>query len=148
MLSWRGELLSNMSFPEAAAKYGSPFWDFHRANLHKCLLERAVELGAVVRCKTRVDTLEFGSGGETTVVLEGGERVTADLVLGADGIYSKTREAFVGRVDPPTKTGDLAYRLLLDAEEMLKDPELAGMMRDPQVMYWLVSPSLLHPMSG
>ncbi|KAI5857791.1 hypothetical protein BZA05DRAFT_106304 [Tricharina praecox] len=136
MLSWRGEPLASMRFAEAAEKYGSPFWDFHRANLHRCLLERAVELGATVRCKARVDTLEF-VGGETTVVLEGGERVTADLVVGADGIYSKTREAFVGHKDPPKKTGDLAYRLLLDAREMLKDPELAGMVTDPQVMYWL-----------
>jgi salicylate hydroxylase len=34
-------------------------------------------------------------------------------------------------------TGDLAYRLLLSTKDMLKDPELASFVTDPQVNYWL-----------
>jgi salicylate hydroxylase len=61
----------------------------------------------------------------------------ADLVVGADGINSKTREVMLGHADPPTPTGDLAYRLLLKTEEMVKDPELRSFVTDPQVNYWL-----------
>jgi salicylate hydroxylase len=143
MQSWKGELISSMQFAESATRHGAPYWDFHRANLHRCLLDRAVELGAVVRCGAKVATLDFALDGSTTVVLQSGERVQADLVVGADGIYSKTREAFLGRVDPPQRTGDLAYRLLLKAEEMLKDPELADMVRNPQVNYWMVGHNTL-----
>lgn len=39
--------------------------------------------------------------------------------------------------DPPTPTGDLAYRLLLSTKEMMKDPELATFVTDPQVNYWM-----------
>ena len=54
-----------------------------------------------------------------------------------DGINSRMREIMLGREDPPILTGDLAYRLLLSTKDMLKDPELASFVTDPQVNYWL-----------
>lgn len=58
-------------------------------------------------------------------------------MIGADGVFGKLTEVLLGRQDPPVKTGDLAYRLLLPTEKMLQDPELAGFGTDPQVNYWL-----------
>ncbi|KAH8144869.1 uncharacterized protein LAJ45_11139 [Morchella importuna] len=136
MISWKGEHIASMDFHEAAKRYGSPFWDFHRAGLHKCLLERAVELGARVVCQARVMDVEIG-GDKSTVVLEDGSKIYADLVVGADGVASRMREVLMGGVDPPMRTGDLAYRVLLSTEEMKKDPELKGFVEDPQVNYWL-----------
>ncbi|GKU14458.1 unnamed protein product, partial [Fusarium langsethiae] len=72
-----------------------------------------------------------------TVFLEGGRTMTADLVVGADGISSPMREQFLGRPDPPQLTGDLAYRLLLDTDVMRKDPDLRPFVEDPQVNYWV-----------
>lgn len=139
MIHWKGEIISHMHFEESAARYpGTFYWDFHRANLHRCLLDRAVELGATVKTKARVSNVETSLDGlDATVVLENGESYTADLVVGADGINSRLREIMVGHEDPPTLTGDLAYRLLLSTKEMLKDPELASFVTDPQVNYWL-----------
>jgi salicylate hydroxylase len=71
------------------------------------------------------------------VVLESGREIEADLVVGADGINSKLREVMLRREDPAIPTGDLAYRLLLSTSEMMKDPELASLVTDPQVNYWL-----------
>lgn len=140
-LGWKGNLISSMNAHKSAAKYpGSFYWDFHRANLHRCLYDRAIELGATVLTQSRVlDVLTgVGPGGERArIVLEEGREVEADLVVGADGINSKLREVMLGREDPPTPTGDLAYRLLLSTKEMLKDPELASFVTDPQVNYWL-----------
>ena len=76
-------------------------------------------------------------GEKAAVVLDDGKGMEADLVVGADGINSKMREVLLGRKDPPTPTGDLAYRLLLSTEEMKKDPELRSFVEDPQVNYWL-----------
>jgi salicylate hydroxylase len=143
MRHWKGELISRMDFAESAAKYpGTFYWDFHRAALHGCLVERAVELGADVRCGMRVVDVVVGEGGRARVVLgretgEVGGEMEADLVVGADGINSTLREVMLGKEDPPTATGDLAYRLLLNTKEMMKDPELVSLVTNPQVNYWL-----------
>ena len=137
MLGWKGNLISRMSTAESAAPYpGTVYWDFHRANLHKCLVERAVELGAKLEVNKKVSDVRPREDG-ATVVLEGGEEWRADLVVGADGIASRLREIMVGKPDPPTLTGDLAYRLLLKTEDMKKDPELRSFIETPQVNYWL-----------
>lgn len=140
MLGWKGNLITYLDTEKSAAQYpGTFYWDFHRANLHKCLLDRAAELGVQLKTKARVvDVRIAGDNAENaTVVLESGEEFVADLVVGADGINSRLREVLMGRPDPPTPTGDLAYRLLLNAEDMLKDPELAHFIKDPQVNYWM-----------
>ncbi|EXJ78896.1 hypothetical protein A1O3_08396 [Capronia epimyces CBS 606.96] len=139
MLGWKGNLISSMNTTESASKYpGTFYWDFHRANLHKALLERAVELGAVVKVNARVIDVKVNQHGETaTVSLDTGEEFVTDLVVGADGINTQLREMLLGKADPPALTGDLAYRLLLSTKEMLKDPELAEFVQKPQVNYWL-----------
>jgi salicylate hydroxylase len=139
MLHWKGEIISHMDFEASASQYpGTFYWDFHRANLHRCLLDRAVELGATVKTKARVLNVEPSfDGRDATVTLENKETYTVDLVIGADGINSHLREIMLGDEDPPILTGDLAYRLLLSTKDMLKDPELASFVTDPQVNYWL-----------
>lgn len=139
ILGWKGNTISSLNFHESASQYpGSFYWDFHRANLHKCLLERALELGAEVTCRARaLDVVCNETEGTATVVLADGKRLTADLVVGADGINSRLREVMLGKKDPPVRTGDLAYRLLLDTAEMMKDEELKSFVEDPQVNYWL-----------
>lgn len=138
MIGWKGDHITHMKFSEHAEKYGSPFWDFHRASLQMCLLERARELGVRIVTNARVDSVVFGEvGGQSEVVLHDGRRLSADLVVAADGINSRMRECLVGKPDPPTPTGDLAYRLLLKTTDMMRDPELRGFVTDPQVNYWL-----------
>jgi salicylate hydroxylase len=142
MIGWKGNKISDMNFHEYEKECGTPFWDFHRANLHLGLLERAQELGAKLTTKTKVVDVEYDSSGDgqSTIgiaVCEDGKKYKADLVVGADGINSKCREILLGHEDPPLLTGDLAYRLLLNTEDMMKDPELRGFVEDPQVNYWI-----------
>lgn len=138
MIGWKGNHLSRMDLHAYADALGTPFWDFHRANLHRCLLDRAVELGAKVIVKSRVTAIEYAQDGLTaTAVLSDGKAMSADLIVGADGISSRLRELHLGKPDPPLPTGDLAYRLLINAKEMLADPELRHFIEDPQVNYWI-----------
>jgi salicylate hydroxylase len=142
MIGWKGNKISEMNFHDYEKDCGAPFWDFHRANLHMGLLERAIELGAVLKTKTKVMDVEYqeSSDGASTMaiaVCEEGRRYEADLIVGADGINSKCREILLGHEDPPLLTGDLAYRLLLNTEDMMKDPELKSFVEDPQVNYWI-----------
>ncbi|KAH6654046.1 FAD-binding domain-containing protein [Truncatella angustata] len=137
-IGWKGNKLSEMDYYAYAQATGAPFWDFHRANLHKCLLDRAVELGATCITKAAVQDLVIADDHmSATVILKDSRRMIADLVVGADGINSTLREIFLGREDPPVLTGDLAYRLLLDGDEMRKDPELRPFIEEPQVNYYL-----------
>ncbi len=140
MIGWKGNKISDMDFHEYEAQCGTPFWDFHRANLHMALLKRAVELGAILTTNSRVVDVEYQSSEDTTratAVCADGSRYQADLVVGADGINSKCREILLGHEDPPLLTGDLAYRLLLDTEQMMEDPDLRHFVEDPQVNYWI-----------
>lgn len=142
LLRWKdGTGLSSLDFATSAAKYpGTNYWDFHRADLHRVLIQRLVELGGTVECEARVvDVIINVEGGKSnaTVVLEDEREMTADLVVGADGIHSRMGEILVGNPQPPTKTGDLVYRLLLDTREMLEDPELTPFVRDEEVNYWI-----------
>lgn len=140
LVHWKGEIISSLDFIESASKYpGTCYWDFHRANLHYCLIERTKQLGGVIEVNSRVIDINCSSD-TATAVLQDGRKVTADLIVGADGINSRLREIMLGKEagsDPPTPTGDLAYRLLLSTKEMMKDPELATFVTDPQVNYWL-----------
>ncbi|KAF7563751.1 hypothetical protein G7046_g401 [Stylonectria norvegica] len=137
-VGWKGNHLSSMDYHLYAKALGAPFWDFHRANLHRCLLDRAVELGAKLTTNCKVNDFVVSEDDLTsTVVLADGRSMTADLVVGADGINSKLRESLLGHPDPPVLTGDLAYRLLLNTKDMLADPDLRPFIEDPQVNYWV-----------
>lgn len=140
-IHWKGKQISHMNFHEYAEELGTPFWDFHRANLHLELLNRAQELGATLEVKCKVADIEYETAedGRTiaVAVLENGSKRKADLIVGADGINSRCREILLGRPDPPVLTGDLAYRLLLNTEDMMKDPELRTFIENPQVNYWM-----------
>jgi len=140
MIGWKGNKLSDMDFHAYEKECGTPFWDFHRANLHMGLLERAQELGAELTTKAKIVDVEYEDEEMSTIavaVCEDGRRFRADLIVGADGINSKCREILLGHEDPPLLTGDLAYRLLLNTEDMMRDPELRGFVEDPQVNYWI-----------
>lgn len=139
MLGWKGEKITSMDFEAATDEYGTPFWDFHRADLHRALLERAEELGAEFEINARVVDVEFDEQGDgtATAVLADGRRRTADLIVGADGLHSRCREILLGKPSPPTPTGDLAYRLLLDTKEMREDEEIAPFLDGHEVRYWM-----------
>ncbi|KAJ9491829.1 hypothetical protein VN97_g1410 [Penicillium thymicola] len=138
-LGWKGNHISSLDFHASESNYpGTWYRDFHRADLQQCLVERALELGVNITCNARVVDVTVSEDGTTaTATAADGRQWIGDLVIGADGVFGKLTEGLLGRVDPPVKTGDLAYRLLLSTEEMRKDPDLAELVTDPQVNYWL-----------
>lgn len=137
MLSWKGDEISSMDFRDAAEEYRAPFWDFHRADLHRALLDRAQELGMTFQTRCKVIDIDATDSNRATVVLSDGRKVSADLVVGADGIHSRCREILLAGPSPPTATGDLAYRVLLDTQGMRDDPDLATFLQTHHVRYWM-----------
>lgn len=117
-------------------KYGAPFWDLHRGDLQVALVERAKELGVKVQLASKMVDVDFE---HSSLRLENGTEMRADLLVGADGLWSKCRECFLkqsGRSDSPLPTGDLAYRIVLNLED-LQDPELREMVSKPSCHFWI-----------
>lgn len=119
-----GTVLSAEDLRESCADlYGEHTYTAHRADLLAALASAvppsALRLGK--RCVSVTDgTLRF----------EDGERVTADVVIGADGVHSVVRAAFV-EAAAPVYSGLCAFRALVPASSA---PEPA---RRPAQTLWI-----------
>jgi salicylate hydroxylase/6-hydroxynicotinate 3-monooxygenase len=102
---------------QAEARYGAPYLTLHRGDLH-----------AALAALVPVDSIRFGhklrslreDGARVQLQFEGGGEAEVDLLIGADGVHSLTREYVVG----PTAarfTGRLAYRTTFPASRLSAD---------------------------
>ncbi|KAF5863621.1 hypothetical protein ETB97_009715 [Aspergillus alliaceus] len=115
------------------AKYNAPFIDLHRVDLQQALYARAKDLGVRFYLNERADWVDFETA--TVFTVSGGE-YRGDLIVAADGLWSRCRECYLGRKDDPLPTGDLAYRIVLRAEE-IGDAELRAWVENPQCHFWV-----------
>ena len=130
-----GKLLAQSSNHQELVKqsYGSPHWCLYRVDLQTVMGKRALELGVDLRLGARVKNVDFDTA---TVDLLNGERAQGDVVLAADGLWSPTRSLYMGKPMPPKPTGDLAYRILLKADD-ISDRKLHEMITKPAVNIWI-----------
>lgn len=118
--------------PDMRSKYHAPYWDCHRADVQRAMFERAKELGVEFRFGARVENYDFTS---PTAFLADGEAIKADLIVGADGLWSRSRNLFFGHDSPPQPTGDLAYRIVLRLDQ-ISDPEVQEIVSRPEIHLW------------
>ncbi|MBV9944244.1 MAG: FAD-dependent monooxygenase [Solirubrobacterales bacterium] len=91
-----------------------------RPKLHEILTSRTLESGADVR--TGVTFSEIAPiDGHVDVAFTDGERRRYDLVIGADGLYSKVRERLFGPDVKPRYTGQICWRYNLPRIEGLEE---------------------------
>lgn len=139
IINYRGKVLAREENFDAniRRKYGAPFADCHRVDLQRALAERAKELGVTLILNARVTNIDLGykSGDRARVKTSEGQEFEADLVVGADGLWSLCRSTMLGRNDPPLPTGDLAYRIVLRLDQ-ISDQKLRDMVQTPGCRYW------------
>jgi salicylate hydroxylase len=101
----------------ARAAYGFPYGVIYRADLHQVFLDacRAVP-GITLRTAAKVDSFEQDAQG-VRLRLSGGETVEGCALVGADGLWSRVREAIVGD-GKPRVSGHIAYRAVLRREDV------------------------------
>jgi 6-hydroxynicotinate 3-monooxygenase len=104
-----GEILFELPLGEIGEqKFGASYITVHRHNLHAAILE-----------KVHPSTIEFGkrlvdvklNGGVAHLTFEDASMAEADVVIGADGVNSKLREAIVGS-SRSRFTGAVAHRAI------------------------------------
>jgi 6-hydroxynicotinate 3-monooxygenase len=108
----QGQFISVAELGEVAqARYGMPFLQMHRADLHNAVLS-AVDANSI-RHGHKLEGLT--TRGETIrLEFEGGRTAEADVVIGADGLHSRVRREAFGH-DEARFTGRIAYRGVVPA---------------------------------
>ena len=130
-----GRILSKQNtVPFAEERYGVPYLHIHRADYHRILVKEAERLGVKMQLGSTVTKIDFE---KPSVHVKDKPEIHADLILGADGLKSVCREALLGQPDPPHLTGDLAYRIIVKAEDMKKHPDLRELAEKPAINYWM-----------
>ena len=94
------------------AAYGFPYGVIYRADLHQVFLAACKALPKVsLRTRARLESFEQGIDA-VTVTLADGKRIEGSALIGADGLWSRVREAVVGD-GKPRVSGHIAYRAVL-----------------------------------
>jgi salicylate hydroxylase len=109
-----GEFLEFNDRYKTGARYGAPYYTFHRADLLDVLANGLdpsnVHLGHRL---TAIDERADSS----ILTFDNGARVEAEYVIAADGVRSVIRQTLYG-ADNPTYTGQMVWRALLDANDV------------------------------
>ncbi len=124
----------------AESRFGYPFWMVHRGDLYGALVQGATDknrpgVPAEMRLGARIVAVHTRDDGAEVETADG-ERVRADLVIGADGVRSRVRESLFGR-DEPVFSGNAVVRVQMATEEMLKIPDLKPFVVDESIETWL-----------
>ncbi|KAK8090505.1 hypothetical protein PG994_000010 [Apiospora phragmitis] len=100
-------------------EYGAEWIATHRGDYQGVLLSEAKQLGAEIVTGAEVIDVEQSQSSRQVVALKDGRRFEADVVIGADGLWSSLREIVLGHPFSPTETGDLAYRGIFPRDKLL-----------------------------
>ncbi|MGP0035303.1 MAG: FAD-dependent oxidoreductase [Solirubrobacteraceae bacterium] len=92
-----------------------------RPKLHEILTSRTLASGADVRTGVTFTELIAGDDDHVDATFTDGERRSYDLVVGADGLYSKVREHLFGSELKPRFTGQVCWRYNLPRIEGLEE---------------------------
>lgn len=98
-------------------RFGNPYAVVHRADLHRELVKACEDHDLI---ELRVNSAVVGydqDGGSVTAKLSSGDKVTGDLLVGADGLHSAVREKLVGD-GAPRVSGHSTYRSVIPVDQM------------------------------
>lgn len=113
-----GRTVFTIPLAEASVEqWGSPYYHIHRAD-YVAALQRAVTAKALGAIRVGCEVVGYSQNDNGVIVeLASGERVTGDVLVGADGIHSHVREQMLGD-DAPEFTGNVAWRAVVPIETL------------------------------
>lgn len=114
----------------AVARYGAAYATIHRADLHGLLLAAVADTTSTQLHLAHAIEQFVDADGVVTVRTSRVKEVEGDALIGADGLWSRTRTQLLGAAAPRV-TGHLAYRALVPQYA------LPQALRTSQVTAWL-----------
>ena len=135
---------AEMKYTVDAKRMGDKLWTHpwhlvHRAHLHHALRNMATEPNgkgkpAKLRLSCRVKSVDADSA---TITLEDGTQFRGDLLIGADGVHSRTRSSIPGGGLEPFDSGKSAFRFLIPTETLKADPRIAEYITPSTLTMWI-----------
>src|SRR3990172_7650463 len=115
------------------ARYGAPYLTLHRADLHAALLETCKTLGAVTLRPGFTLASAEDVGDKIVAQDTNGDEVAGDLMIGADGLWSKLRTIVAPNAHPRFAHAT-AYRTMLPREALPSpfDASIVGLWLGPR----------------
>lgn len=105
----------------ARLRPGEGYHFIHRARLIDLLAEGARDAGVHIRLLQQIEEVDL-TGDAPRLVTRQGTEIRTDLLIGADGLHSKVRQALNGRV-APFFTHQVAWRALIPCSD--DEPKVA-----------------------
>ena len=126
-----GEELARLPLgAHAVEHYGAAYATVHRSDLHQLLLAAVAQHGAThLNLDNPVDYHE-DNGDVVTITTKLGKTIEGDALIGADGVWSRTRLRLLHDA-PPRVTGHLAYRALV------RQADLPASLRTDVITAWM-----------
>lgn len=135
-----GEIVLNQKTPEWPED--APNFNGHRGELHGVVWDYAAdELRIPVHLGHKIRTY-FEDEQEAGIVLESGERITADIVIAADGVRSRARKCVLGYEDKPKSSGYAVWRAWFTNKDMLADPLTAHFCNNGDTFNGWIGPDM------
>lgn len=119
------EPLHRADLSNAREEYGASLYTVHRVDLHNELLRLTSALNIKLSSKVVAADAEEGS-----VLLEDGTKQYADLIIGADGLYSVLRDITLGHQDAARQTpsGMSAFRFMIPTSALQGNPHFEALI--------------------
>ncbi len=125
-----GKVLATQPLMDMAGYIG------HRGDYHEVLL--AAVRGAGIPLLTGREVATFSEDDEkATVVFTDGSEDSADVVVGCDGIKSRTRELVLGFTDAPKSSGYSCFRAYFSGAHLKEDPLCRDFVNHDCVNIWI-----------
>ncbi|MBK1658807.1 3-hydroxybenzoate 6-monooxygenase [Paracraurococcus ruber] len=124
-----GHEITRVPLDGMPARFGNPYAVTHRADLHRSLLEACQSRPDILLETARSVAVFIEDAQGVTVRLEDGDCIRGSALVGADGLWSRTRQVVVGD-GRPVVSGHIAYRAVVPMDSL---PEA---VRENRVTLW------------
>ncbi|PWY84384.1 FAD/NAD(P)-binding domain-containing protein [Aspergillus eucalypticola CBS 122712] len=138
-----GKIMGLVDCRNLETEYGTRQTGGHRATLVNSLYDACVRNGVQFSFSSTVDAVDF-MGRPTFSVTNTGEeksyQMQCDILIGADGVKSKTRQSLLKELNVEAgvkETGQAAYRIMLTREQMQHDPAILALLDGDQTIRWI-----------
>lgn len=126
-----GEALARLALGEdAVQRYGAAYATIHRSDLQQLLLAAVQAHADVLLNQDNPVDYHEDNGEAVTITTKHGKKIEGDALIGADGLWSRTRLRLLHDA-PPRVTGHLAYRALV------RQADLPQALRTDEITAWM-----------